>query len=361
MNEGMRSVKQILLSVSAFFLCIISAIAGRQQQPNPVNPQVITDTTIIKDSLAASSVVINDPKLGFKNLFETAVLGDGVNPAKLNPMAISFVQDYIVKNGKGFRSMKEWAMPFFNMMDAILTQHGLPKELKYLAVIESGLRYNAISWAGAVGPWALMPAAAKQYGLRISKHNDERLDYYKSTHAAAALLTDLYVRYGDWLLVIAAYNGGPGNVNKAIKKSGGSKDFWTLQYYLPNESMNHVKKFIATHYIMEGEGGVTTVTKDEMKDMLTNGNVNLSKDEINNSKVQPVTGRYNSLVIVRHIMMDIETFNRYNPGFDRQVATNSSYDLRLPSEKMDTFLAKKQEILNESMQLLLQIPGNKEN
>lgn len=332
------------------------ATAGGQQQSLPPHSSIVVDTSFKNDSLGLTTVA-NDPKLSFKNLFETAVLGDGVNPAKLNPMAISFVQDYINKNGKGLKNMKEWAIPYFNMMDVILAQHGLPKELKYLAVIESGLRYNAISWAGAVGPWALMPAAAKQYGLNISRHNDERLDYYKSTHAAAALLTDLFARYGDWLLVIAAYNGGPGNVNKAIKKSGGSKDFWTLQYYLPNESMNHVKKFIATHYIMQGEGGVTTVTKEEMKDMLTSGNVNLSKDELNNSQLQLITGRYNSSVIVKHIGMDMTVFNRYNPGFDKQVGTNGSYDLRLPADKMDIFLSEKFEILNESMQLLLK-PAN---
>lgn len=352
----MRTEKQILVSVWSMMFLFNSAIAGRQQQSNPVSPA--TDTTILtKDSLGTYPISVNDPKLGFKNLFEAAVLGDGVNPAKLNPMAISFVKDYIAKNGKGLNSMKQWAFPYFNMMDAILTQHGLPKELKYLAVIESGLRYNAISWTGAVGPWALMPAAAKQYGLNVSRHNDERLDYYKSTHAAAALLTDLFARYGDWLLVIAAYNGGPGNVNKAIKKSGGSKDFWALQYYLPNESMNHVKKFIATHYIMEGEGGVTTLTKEEMKEILTSGNVNLSKDEINNSKVQSITGRYNSSVITKHIEMDITTFKRYNPGFDSQVGTNGSYDLRLPADKMEIFLTKKKDILNESLQLLLNPSG----
>ena len=353
----MRNVKYILLSVSALMLVVLSAIAGRQQQTSPVNSAVVSDTIINKDS-TSSTPVLNDPKQGFKNLFETAVLGDGVNAAKLNPRAVSFVQDYIARNGKGFRSMKEWAKPYFDMMDAVLAQHGLPKELKYLAVIESGLRYNAISWSGAVGPWALMPAAAKQYGLNVSRHNDERLDYYKSTHAAAALLTDLYAQYGDWLLVIAAYNGGPGNVNKAIKKSGGSKDFWTLQYYLPNESMNHVKKFIATHYSMEGEGGITTVTKTEMKDMITAGNVNLSKDEIKDSKVLSVAGRYNSTVIVKYIAMDIATFNRYNPGFDNQVGTIGTYDLRLPADKMDLFLAKKPEILNESLQLLLNSSNN---
>ncbi len=349
----MKRWNEIFISITAALLLSLSATAGEQQPVYPDSSLTVTDTIARKDSLASNSPVLNNLKANFKNLFETAVLGDGVNPARLNPMAISFVQNYIARNGKGFRSMKEWARPYFDMMDAVLTQHGLPKELKYLAVIESGLKYNAISWAGAVGPWALMPATARNYGLRISRHMDERLDYFKSTHAAASLLTDLFTRYGDWLLVIAAYNGGPGNVDKAIRKSGGSKDFWALQYFLPNESMNHVKKFIATHYIMEGEGGITTVTKNEMKDILVSNNTNLSTEELANSRVQPVTGRYNSLVITKYIVMDVITFNRYNPGFDNLVATNGSYELRLPNDKMDIFLAKKMDILNESMQLLL--------
>jgi len=337
--------------ILGFSLVQATKATGIQQHINTLTS--ITDTNINKDSLNIKTFPQNDPKQDFTNLFTTAVSGDGVNSARLNPMAISFVQDYITKNRKGILAMKEWARPYLDMMDAVLTQHGLPKELKYLAVVESGLRNNSLSRAGAAGPWQFMPDAAKYYGLIVSRHYDERFDYIKSTHAAASLLTDLYVRYGDWLLVIAAYNGGPGNVDKAIRKSGGSKDFWTLQYNLPNESMNHVKKFIATHYIMEGEGGITTVTKDEMKDILVTGNVNLSKQEIKDSRVQSVSGRYNSMVITKYIALDIITFNRYNPGFDNLVATTGSYELRLPNEKMDVFLAKKFEILNESIQLLL--------
>src|SRR5688500_10676797 len=201
---------RIVLIFIAIIFFILPATAKRHQQLSAGGPVAIQDTSIKKDSAVIVAQLL-DPKSQFKNLFKTAVLGDGINAAKLNPMAISFVQSYVAKNGKGYNNMKQWAKPYFDMMDNVLTQHGLPKELKYLAVIESGLRYNAISWAGAVGPWAFMPAAARQYGLKISRQNDERLDYYKSTHAAAALLTDLFARYGDWLLVIAAYNGGPGN------------------------------------------------------------------------------------------------------------------------------------------------------
>jgi membrane-bound lytic murein transglycosylase D len=315
------------------------------------------DTTGKKDSLLTKSqTTINDLKQGFHDLFINSTVTNGVSMEQLNPKAISFVQDYIDKYGKGLEEMKNWGKPYFDMMDAILIQHGLPRELKYLAVIESHLKSSAVSWAGAVGPWQFMPAAARHYGLKVTRYMDERTDYYKSTHAAASYLKELFSVYGDWLLVIAAYNGGPGNVNAAIKKSG-SKDFWTLQNYLPEESRNHVKKFIATHYIMEGQGGITTVTKEETKNISpANANSNLSKEELAGSKILTISGRYNSLVIVKYIAMDLASFNRYNPDFDKLNANNGNYDLRLPNDKMDIFLAKKFEILNESLQLLLK-PG----
>ncbi len=247
--------------------------------------------------------------------------GDGLSGAKLNPMGVTFIENYIARNKKGFIAMKEWAKPYFEMMDEVLSQHGIPKEMKYLAVIESGLKFNAISWAGACGPWAFMPAAAQQYGLSIRRGNEERLDYVKSTHAAGRLLTDLSAKYGDWLLVLAAYNGGPGNVDRAIRMAGGNKDFWTIQYHLPNESMNHVKKFIGTHYIFEGEGGITTVTKNEMKDLLVNGGPsNLKEDEMSSSVAYNITGRFNSDVILKYTELDKATFDRYNPGFDNKIA-----------------------------------------
>jgi len=205
-----------------------------------------------------------DPKDGFKNLFEKNVDGNSFNTTKLNPKALSFVEDYMEKFGANLGKMKDWGKPYFDIMNTILAQHGLPVELKYLSVIESALKTYAVSWAGAVGPWQFMPGTARYLGLRVNNKVDDRVDFYKSTHAAARYLTDLYGIYGDWLLVIAAYNGGPGNVNSAIRKSG-SKNFWDLQYYLPTESRNHVKKFIATHYIMEGDGGITTVTKKKGK------------------------------------------------------------------------------------------------
>jgi len=324
----------------------------------------ITDTTDInkKDTAAVTAVAViaahADPKDGFRDLFEASTLSNGISAEKLNPLAISFVEDYIGRFGKSMESLRVTGKPYFDMMDGILVSHGLPKELKYLAVIESNLKTNARSWAGAVGPWQFMPATGRNMGLHINRKVDERRNFVKSTHAASKYLNGLYELYGDWLLVIAAYNSGPGTVNAAIKKSG-SQDFWELQQYLPLESRNHVKKFIATHYIMEGEGGITTLTKEEASRLSfdTAANAALFAD----AKAQTITGRYNAGIIIKHLSMDAQSFNKINPDFDRLIASNGKYELHLPAEKMEIFLSRKFTILNECMELLLNANASNTN
>lgn len=340
-------------------VCLSFTNAGRHESSFYSANFHFSDTADKKnDSLAAAGEgAVNDPKQEFRDLYLSDVSAEGVNYQQLNPMAVSFVEGYVEKFGDKIESIKAWGKPYLDMMENILVQHGLPKELKYLAVIESNLKSNARSWAGAVGPWQFMPATARNMGLKVGNKIDERKDFYKSTHAASRYLSDLFAVYGDWLLVIAAYNGGAGKVNSAIKKSG-SRDFWTLQRYLPTESKNHVKKFIATHYIMEGgHGGITTVTKEEAKN-ITTAPVSLTAEELAASRTQSISGRYNSVVISKHVIMDIAAFNKMNPDFDKIIATGNNYDLRLPNEKMDIFLAKKPDILNESMQLLLSSVNN---
>jgi membrane-bound lytic murein transglycosylase D len=299
----------------------------------------------------------SDVKNGFNNLFLASV--NGSNGAKLNPRAMSYVQDFMLHNQQELDEMKSWGRPYFNLMEGILTQYGLPSQLKYLAVIESNLKPTALSWAGAVGPWQLMPATARLLGLKVNHKTDERKNYYKSTKAAAIYLRDLYTELGDWLLVIAAYNGGTANVYRAMKKSH-SRDFWDLQYFLPAESRNHVKKFIGTQYTFEGQGSVTTLTKDEATDQLSGSSMyvfsrKLNKEELAGAKTLNVSGKYFSTVISKYILMDAAEFNRYNPDFDKVMASaNNSYDLKLPVEKMDLFISNKYQILNESVQRLLQ-------
>lgn len=307
-------------------------------------------------------------KYGFKNLFNKYRYNSSLPySSQVNPNAEVYMQDYLRSHSSSLLKMKSWGMPYFNLIDNIFMQYGLPKELKYLAVIESNLSTAATSWVGAGGPWQFMPYTARDYGLVVNGVSDERRDYHKSTHAAARYLLALYKDMHDWLLVIAAYNGGPGRVYSAIKKSG-SKDFWQLQYFLPQESRNHVKKFIATHYIMEGNseftsGGVeqqtfTTSTRSKGgSNIYTNASI-LTDAEKELTQTETISGKFNSTVIAKNLALDISQFNKYNPDFDNRLGMNGQFDMILPSEKMQLFLANKYQILNECVQLLLSDDGN---
>jgi membrane-bound lytic murein transglycosylase D len=276
----------------------------------------------------------------------------------MNAEALSFVQQYALKQTKEYEKMKVWGKPYFDMYDNILTQYKIPTALKYLSVIESSLQPGTISWAGAVGPWQLMPYEGKRFGLMVNGGYDERMNFYKSTHAAAKLIKELYETFGDWLLVVAAYNGGVGRVKQAIKKSG-SKSFWDLQYYLAEETRTHVKKYIGTHYIFEGGGGWTTMTAAETelykaKVAATNAlGINLTEEELATTTLIEVSGRYLGVVVSDFLLMDIDQFKKWNPGFDKKLAEGKKYQLRLSKERAFVFEAKKSEILLESIRTLL--------
>jgi membrane-bound lytic murein transglycosylase D len=298
-------------------------------------------------------------KYGFKNLFKNYSYNPSMPySSQVNPYAENYMQDYLRSHTTYLQNLKKTSTPYFNFIDGILAKYGLPKELKYLAVIESDLKPNALSSAGALGPWQFMPYTARDYGLQVNQFEDDRTDYYKSTNAAAKYLLNLYKDLKDWLLVIAAYNGGPGRVYSAIKKSG-SRNFWDLQYYLPEQSRNHVKKFIATHYIMEtgNSGGTLSETKFNYSNLSGSDNISSTPDLSATEKADiaemQVSGRYKAAIIARNIDMDIKDFNRYNPGFDNMLAEGDNYNLQLPNDKMTLFIANKYPILNECVQQLL--------
>jgi len=364
----MMKRKLIFFYMLSVFL-VGSANAGERLFRPGTSLKLVKDTT----QTPTPAQIITNPVILNNDL--EAVMSNQAYAAKLirlNPRAISFVHDYMARNSKDLEEIKDWGMPYFNMMDKVLAKNGLPVELKYLAVVESQLKSAALSSAGAVGPWQLMPATARGLGLKVVKGKDERRDYYKSTNAAAKYLKALYSEFGDWLLVIAAYNGGPGYVYSAIKKSK-SRDFWALQYYLPAESRNHVKKFISTHYIFEGQGGITTLTRDEATEQIGAlagymQNRNLTGEELNNSSTTTISGKYRAVVISKYVNMDIENFNKYNPYFDKIMdEADGTYTLKLPVSQMELFIANKYPILNESVQMLLEnnisveadVPGEK--
>jgi membrane-bound lytic murein transglycosylase D len=360
-------MKQLFCVLLVMFGGLTAIAGGTETDPKATDPKSKEGK---KDSTAQKTDIETK---GFRNLFTSDVF----NPAEpyelqINPKAVPYIDDYISKHSNHLESMRVWGKPYFRMMDNILASYGIPREMKYLAVIESNLENSALSWVGARGPWQFMPETARQMGLVVNQTRDDRTDYYKSTHAAARYLKILYNQLGqDWLLVIAGYNGGPGRVLNAIKKTG-SRDFWILQKSLPLESRNHVKKFIATHYVMEGTGGITTVTSNELAALhaqaIEENNMAVSRNFGNNMALrsgmstahvegtvtQKIQGKYNSMVLVNTLSFDIAQFNKLNPNFDKLVPEEEGYELRLPEEKMQQFNAVRYQVLQQSIMTSLQ-------
>ena len=165
-----------------------------------------------------------------------------------HPMVMSYLRGYLLRNREKSETILGRIPTYFPMFEEELARAGLPDDIKYLAVVESALHPKALSPVGAGGLWQFMPGTGKLYGLRVDRTVDERGDALLATRAAIAFLKAEYARFGDWALVLAAYNGGPGRVRRAMRRSG-RRDFWSLRRYLPRETRNYVPGFIAAAYL----------------------------------------------------------------------------------------------------------------
>ena len=222
-------------------------------------------------------------------------------------------------------------MPIF---EEALEAYQIPLELKYLPVIESALNPRAVSRAGATGLWQFMLATGKQYDLKINSLVDERRDPIKASYAAAHLLSDLYKVFGDWNLVIAAYNCGPGNVSKAIQRSGGSKDYWHIYPYLPRETRGYVPAFIAANYMM---------TYYSLHNICPMGSrLPAQTDTI------MITRRLHLEQVSNVLGIDLEMLRALNPMYRHDIIPGDTepYALRLPQADVNRFIEMEDAIYN---------------
>lgn len=171
-------------------------------------------------------------------------------PLDFNPYVKAFIDLYAIKRKELVSNVLGLSPRYYPMFEEELIKRNMPLELKHLAVVESALSPVARSRVGAQGLWQFMYRTGKMYGLNVDSYEDQRMDPYKATVAACEYMLDLYAIYGDWHLVLAAYNSGPGNVNKAIRRSGGKKTYWEIRRYLPRETRGYVPAFIAVNYVM---------------------------------------------------------------------------------------------------------------
>jgi membrane-bound lytic murein transglycosylase D len=358
-------MKQLLV---LYFLVVTSHILFAQQKTEKLdtfvrNKGIETDTftippkhyfPVVQKEKYFKELIKKGNSMAPKTSSSYTTLGD--NPIPMHPLEVSFYEYYKGRFQNHFISMKKWGKPYFDLYDQILPQYGIPPQLKYLSVIESDLNPECTSWAGAVGPWQLMSYEADRFGLSRVGY-DERKDVYKATHVACKLMKELYEQFGNWLLVVAAYNGGPNRMKRIVKQTG-TKDFFKLDHLLPRETQNHVKKFIAVHYIMEGNGGIATVTPAELentgKPLVIEAYKPTAADIALGIETVTISGYYISNIIANTLQMNIDQFNRYNPGFDALVHKNEEgFLLRLPGDKMELFKAKRVEILQQCVQYRL--------
>lgn len=229
-------------------------------------------------------------------------------------------------------------MPIF---EQALETYSLPLELKYLPVIESGLNPKAVSRVGATGLWQFMLATAKNYGLEINSLLDERCDPIKSSYAAANYLSDLYRIFGDWNLVIAAYNCGPDKLTQAIHRAGGSKDYWKIYPYLPRETRGYVPAFIAANYIMNYycEHNICPMTTDlpaKTDTILVSRDVHFKQ-------------------IAQVLNVDEELVRSLNPQYRKDIVIGYTKPstLRLPVDKINSFIDQEDSVYAYNADVLL--------
>ena len=274
---------------------------------------------------------------------DTTTLPDSVYKARLqalpcvielpyNERVRAFIIRYVKRNPKQVAKMMRMSEYYFPMFEETLARYNLPYELKYLPIIESALNPMARSHAGAAGLWQFMPSTAKLYGLEVNSLVDERMDPVKATEAACRFLTNMYAIYFDWNLVIAAYNCGSGNVNKAIRRAGGKRDFWSIYPYLPRETRNYVPIFIAANYAMNygDEHGICKAPID--RTMLTDTII--------------TTKRLHLHQVSRNLDIPMDELRRLNPQYSRDILPGGTpYALCLPAEKVGLYIDHENSIL----------------
>lgn len=259
-----------------------------------------------------------------------------VVPMTYNAEVRAYIKVYVRIMSRRLDAMLSLSQYYFPMFEETLDRHKVPEELKYLTIVESALNPQATSRAGAAGLWQFMYSTGKHYDLEVNSLVDERRDPYKSTVAAARYLRTLYEMYDDWQLAMAAYNCGPGNVNKAIARSGGKRTFWEIYPYLPRETRGYIPKYIGATYIMNyfHEHGLVA---GRYEIPVRTDTVHLHRD-VHFGVVEHFTG------------IPREQLRQLNPQFRTDVipASSRTYALCLPAAKASLFLQKEDTICKVS-------------
>ena len=263
----------------------------------------------------------------------------------LNPQVKAFIDLFSFKRRALMARCLSNSQIYFPIFEEILDRKGIPTELKYLPVIESAFNPIAVSRAGATGLWQMMYGTGTMMGLQVNSYIDDRRDPIKSTEAAARYLKMLYDMYGDWHLVLAAYNSGPGNVNKAIARAGGNKNFWAIMNYLPAETRSYVPVYIAAVYVMSYHKDYKLVSAEPRRELYAIDTVLIT------SKV--------SLKHISNVLGIAEDELQFlNPSIKKGIVpyTANGFPLNLPINYFAQFEAMKDEIMNDTTAITVAAP-----
>lgn len=341
-------LKTLLLLTSC-----LSAIALSAQRLDSINATIANDTIepVRQDS---DQVLVVDTAI-FDNTISTidtvtcsrdtvvADLPDSLYKARLqalpfviempyNSVVRAFILRYVKRNPKQLARIQRKAAYYFPIFYDALGRSGLPYELCYLPVIESALNPQAHSHAGAAGLWQFMPSTGRLYGLEINSLVDERMDPIKSTEAACLFLKSLYNMFGDWTLALAAYNCGPGNVNKAIHRADGKKDFWSIYPYLPAETRGYVPIFIAAAYSIN-YADLHGICPEAIE--MTEHTDTIQTDV-----------RQHLLQISEILGIELDELRRLNPQYAKDIIPGGkTYSLCLPSDRVTDYIDQQEVIL----------------
>jgi membrane-bound lytic murein transglycosylase D len=254
-------------------------------------------------------------------------------PLNFNERVYAFINYFVVKNRPYVKDVMEKSTFYFPLMEEKLAKYNLPQELKYLSIVESGLNPQAISRAGAGGLWQFMPYTGRSYGLHQDWYIDERFDPDMATEAACRYLSMLYNMFGDWELALAAYNSGPGNVRKAIRRSGYKKDFWEVYRYLPRETRSYVPQFVAVLYAFE--------YAEEHNFYIEDNRYRMASDTI------MISGYLNLKTLANSLDICYDDLKSLNPNLKRfGIKTNGkNYPINLPEDKVESFRADRNNMI----------------
>lgn len=263
-------------------------------------------------------------------------------PLTYHKSSHEFVEYFIYKKAKFTKTMMEKMPLFFPLFEKMLQKHGLPSELKYLSMIESGLNPTAISRARAGGLWQFMPATGREFGLHQDSYIDERFEPVKATEAACAYLKQLYNIFGDWELALASYNTGPGNVKRAMRRSHGTT-FWTIYNVLPRETRSYVPQYVAMNYMMN-YGNDHGIYAESPEYIIPNDTIH-------------VNGYINLVTFCETSGIELEELEKLNPQLTKKMLPDQTRDfvLRVPSVRYTYLVSNRSMIMDSCTKRLL--PG----